>query len=82
MLSFVYQKDKVTALNAIKVNYLIEAKELKLIQTDSSIKIIDFRKKEFYNKEHIEGALQMWRTGIQDTIIIYDDNGLCEASRL
>ncbi|MGK0413335.1 MAG: thiosulfate/3-mercaptopyruvate sulfurtransferase [Polaribacter sp.] len=110
MLSFACQKDKRTALNAIKPNYLIEAKELKLIQTDSSIKIIDFRKKEFYNKEHIEGALQMWRTDIEDTtypysgmmastkqieilfgnlginskdtIIIYDNNGLCEASRL
>ncbi|UAM96851.1 sulfurtransferase [Polaribacter litorisediminis] len=97
-------------LNSIKPNYLIEAPALKLRQTDSSLKIIDFRKKEFYNQEHIEGALQMWRTDIEDTtysysgmmaspkqieslfgnlginstdtIIIYDDNGLCEASRL
>ena len=110
ILSFACKKDKVTALYTKKPSYLIEANELKLKQTDSSIKIIDFRKKEFYSKEHIEGALQMWRTDIEDTtyaysgmmakpkqieilfgnlginssdtIIIYDDKGLCEASRL
>lgn len=110
MLSFTCKKEKIAALNPVKPNYLIEATELKLIQADSSIKIIDFREKEFYNKEHIEGALQMWRTDIEDTtyaysgmmaspkkieilfgnlginsndtIVIYDDNGLCEASRL
>ena len=75
-----------------------------------AIKILDFRKSEFYKKEHIKGALNIWRTDLEDasypykgmmagkeqmetllgrlgvnksdTIIIYDDNGLCDSSRL
>lgn len=94
----------------VKTKYLIEADELKAIAHQPNIKIIDFRKKEIYEKEHIVGALNLWRTDIEDTaypykgimasktqietlfgklgiktedtIIVYDDNGLCEASRL
>lgn len=90
--------------------YLISANELRAINQQPNIKIIDFRKKEHYKNEHIEGALNLWRTDIEDTtypysgimaskkqiedlfgklgiqtedtIVIYDDNGLCEASRL
>ena len=75
-----------------------------------NIKIIDFRKKEFYENEHIIGALNIWRSDIEDrsydyngmmasttqieilfgdlgienndTLIIYDDNGLCDSARL
>ncbi|TBN04004.1 sulfurtransferase [Hyunsoonleella flava] len=94
----------------VKTKYLIETDELKAIAHQPNIKIIDFRKKEIYEKEHIVGALNLWRTDIEDaaypyegimasktqietlfgklgiktedTIIVYDDNGLCEASRL
>ena len=94
----------------IEVSYLIESDELKAIAKQTNIKILDFRKKEIYEKEHIVGALNVWRTGIEDsthdytgimasktqietlfgklgikikdTIIIYDDIGLCNASRL
>lgn len=75
-----------------------------------TFKIVDFRKNEEYMKGHIAGALNIWRTDIEDTsyayngvmasptqlemlftnlgisandtLIIYDDNGLCDASRL
>ncbi|PQV49577.1 thiosulfate/3-mercaptopyruvate sulfurtransferase [Jejuia pallidilutea] len=97
-------------VEGVKTKYLIEAEELKGIAQHPNIKIIDFRKKEIYEKEHIAGALNIWRTDIEetaypyegimaskiqietlfgklgikteDTIIVYDDNGLCEASRL
>jgi thiosulfate/3-mercaptopyruvate sulfurtransferase len=93
-----------------EINYLIEADELLKIASDPNIKILDFRKPEFYAAEHIEGALNIWRPDIEDasyayggmmagkeqieqlfgnfgihtndTIIIYDDNGLCDSSRL
>ena len=93
-----------------KSDYLIEAHEFKAISKQPDIKIIDFRKKEAYEKEHIINALQIWRTDIEDasfpykgmmasreqietlfsnlgiatndTLIIYDDNGLCDAARL
>lgn len=94
----------------VTARYLIEADELKSIVNEPHIKIIDFRNKEVYDDEHIDGALQMWRSDIEDasypykgmmaskaqietlfgslgiatddTLIVYDDNGLCEASRL
>jgi thiosulfate/3-mercaptopyruvate sulfurtransferase len=110
LVSFACQKEKVKFNDSIEVNYLIEAKDLKAIINQQHIKILDFRKKEVYRKEHIVGALNMWRTDIEDasypykgimasktqiealfgklgikttdTLIVYDDNGLCEASRL
>lgn len=91
-------------------SYLIEVEDLLKIANTSTIKILDFRKSKFYVKEHIAGALNIWRTDIEDTsypyngmmaskkqieilfsklgisnsdtIIIYDDNGLCDSSRL
>ena len=93
-----------------ETNYLIEVDELLKIVKEPNIKILDFRKSEVYKKEHIEGALNIWRTDLEDasypykgmmarkeqmetllgrlgvtkndTIIIYDDNGLCDSSRL
>ena len=90
--------------------YLISASEVISISKNENFKILDFRKKANYQKEHISGAIQMWRTDIEnpnfeyggmmpskeqvetlfsnlgisnnDYIIIYDDNGLCEAARL
>lgn len=94
----------------IKSDYLIEVEEFKTIANNPNIKILDFRKKEYYDQEHIEGALHIWRTDIEDasfpyggimaspkqiealfselginstdTLIVYDDQGLCEAARL
>lgn len=98
--------------NQVKLgkNYLIEISELKSLYNQQDIKIIDFRKNDIYTKEHIKGALNIWRTDIEDTtypyggmmaskkqietlfsklgidnsdtIIVYDDIGLCDASRL
>ncbi|TVZ27141.1 thiosulfate/3-mercaptopyruvate sulfurtransferase [Gillisia sp. Hel_I_86] len=93
-----------------KINYLIEVDELLKIANEPNIKILDFRKSEFYANEHIEGAMNIWRTDIEDasypykgmmagkkqmetlfsglgintkdTIIIYDDNGLVDSTRL
>lgn len=102
--------EKANDFKKVEATYLIEANELKGIAQQPNIKIIDFRKKEIYENEHIVGALNLWRTDIEDTsytysgimasktqieslfgqlgiatddtIIVYDDNGLCEASRL
>lgn len=105
------QNKNFTTKESEEENYLIEAEELKsIINKNHNIKIIDFRKKEFYENEHIIGALNIWRTDIEDqsydyggmmasrvqmetlfgdlgignndTLIIYDDNGLCNSARL
>ena len=104
------QQERAIETDAKDGRYLIEAKDLKQIVNHENIKLLDFRKKENYNKEHIIGALNIWRTDIEDasypydgimanktqietlfgnlgiktsdTIIVYDDNGLCEAARL
>ncbi|MFY9241840.1 MAG: sulfurtransferase [Polaribacter sp.] len=92
-----------------QINYLINANELMTTINKKNIKIIDFRKKEFYDKEHIADAIHVWITDIEDTsypyngmmpstkqleklfgslgisnndtLIVYDKNGLCEAAR-
>ena len=102
--------EKANDFEKAEATYLVEANELKGTAQQPNIKIIDFRKKEIYENEHIVGALNIWRTNIEDTtypysgimasktqieslfgqlgittddtIIVYDDNGLCEASRL
>lgn len=111
------KEEKTTTIDTIEqdlenaeFNYLIEVDELLELAKKPNIKIIDFRKAEFYKKEHIKGALNIWRTDIEDTsylysgmmagkeqieilfsnlgintgdtIIIYDDNALCDSSRL
>ena len=91
-------------------NHLIECEHLKSIKSDSNIKIIDFRKPEEFFNEHIDHAINIWRTDIEnesfpykgmmasktqietlfsslgiknnDELIIYDDSGACDASRL
>ncbi len=103
-------KKQIASETPVKINYLIEVDEFKTIANQPHIKVIDFRKKEAYDKEHIKGALHIWRTDIEDasfpyngimasrtqietlfstlgivtndTLIIYDDNGLCDAARL
>ncbi len=101
------EKDHVASTTS---NYLIEVEELQKIIKAPTIKIIDFRKPELYNQEHIENAINIWRTDIEDqefpyggmmanqfqletlfsklginnsdTLVIYDDNGLCDSARL
>lgn len=91
-------------------SYLIEATDLQKIYKNDYIKIIDFRKKEAYQNEHISEAINIWRKDIEDpkqhyggvmatkeqieklftglgirnedTLVIYDDNGLCDSARL
>ncbi len=104
------KEEKSSDAEHVNDNYLIEAAELKDQAGQRNIKIIDFRKKEIYKTEHITGALNIWRTDIEDasydykgimasplqieelfgklgietgdTLIIYDDNGLCDSARL
>lgn len=104
------QQEKEVEVVAFGAEYLIEVNDLKNIVNNQNIKLLDFRKKSDYDKEHIVGALHISRNDIEDTsypyqgimasktqieklfselgiktsdtIIAYDDNGLCEASRL
>ncbi len=94
----------------VRSKYLIEAEDLLKIALHPNIKLVDFRKQEDFEKEHIAGAINIWRSAIEDTsypyegmmasplqietlfgqlgisnedtLIIYDDNGLCDAARL
>lgn len=89
--------------------HLIEAEELVSLSKQQHIKIIDFRKAKDYAKNHINGAINIWRTDIEDssypykgmmakkerieqlfsrlgiknndTLIVYDDRGSCDAAR-
>jgi len=100
--------EKTTPKKAI--NYLIEVDEVQKIIKNPSVKIIDFRKPTDYAKEHLEKALNIWRTDIEDgsfpykgmmasakkiealfsrlgiktgdMLVIYDDKGLVDATRL
>ena len=91
-------------------NYLIELDEFETLLKDSTTKIIDFRKPAEYKEGHMQNAINVWRTDIEDssfpyggmkaskeqlemlfsnlginnedTLVIYDDKGLCEAARL
>ncbi len=47
--------------------HIIEAKELLSIHGQKNIKIVDFRKKETYENGHIEGAINIWRTDVEDS---------------
>jgi thiosulfate/3-mercaptopyruvate sulfurtransferase len=101
---------QITPDEVVKFDNLIEIETFKRMAHHAHIKILDFRKKELYDKEHIMDALPIWRTDIEhasypyrgmmasptqienlfsrlgiganDTLIVYDDNGLCNAARL
>jgi thiosulfate/3-mercaptopyruvate sulfurtransferase len=90
-------------------NYIIEQDEFLKTYQNKNIKIIDFSKPEVYAKRHVAGALNIWRTDIEDasypyggmigskeqlealfsnlgitnsdTLLVYDDKGLCDAAR-
>jgi thiosulfate/3-mercaptopyruvate sulfurtransferase len=53
------------------VKHLIEVEELLEIQKNEKVVIVDFRKSAEYKKGHIEGALNIWRTDIEDTSFPY-----------
>jgi thiosulfate/3-mercaptopyruvate sulfurtransferase len=104
------EEDTTTDALQFEIDYLIEISELLRIKDNPSVKILDFRKAKFYLEEHITGALNVWRTDVEDTsyayggmmasklqieslfselginsndtIVIYDDNGLCDSARL
>lgn len=99
-----------TTSDYYSTKHLIECEDLKVLNTSSNIKIIDFRKPEAFLKEHMVNAINIWRTDIddnsfpykgimasrskiedlfsrlgiknEDKLVIYDDNGACDASRL
>lgn len=50
---------------------LIEAGEFAEAQWDPRVVVVDFRKKEDYLKEHIPGAIQIWRTDIESSAYPY-----------
>ncbi|MFD0862914.1 sulfurtransferase [Sungkyunkwania multivorans] len=52
--------------NYVNDFHLIEAEELQRILDSDRIKIIDFRKREAYDKGHIEGAIHVYRSDIED----------------
>ncbi len=68
---------EITPVSEIKVSkyfnseHIVEAEDLLKISEQDNIKIIDFRKPEVYNKAHISGALNIWRTDIEDTSYQY-----------
>mgnify|MGYP002629334714 CR=1 FL=1 len=100
----------VSSEKTLQTDYLIEIDAFMAKVNNPSIKLVDFRKKENYDQEHIEGALHIWRNDIEDasfpyegmmagktqienlfsnlginnidTLVVYDDNGLCDATRL
>ncbi|MEJ2583512.1 MAG: sulfurtransferase [Robiginitalea sp.] len=45
---------------------LIEVSDLMKMSEKKHIKVIDFRKREDFDKGHIPGAIPMWRTDIED----------------
>ncbi|MFK7811264.1 MAG: sulfurtransferase [Maribacter sp.] len=51
--------------------HLIEAEELQSILLNEQIKVIDFRKYEEYEKNHIPTALNLWRTDIENKTYPY-----------
>ena len=93
-----------------KSKHLIGADKLAQILDNDSVVVIDFRREKEYIKEHIPGALNIWRSDIEndkiaykgviapkrkieelfsrlgirnsDFIVIYDNNGSCDAARL
>lgn len=110
LLFFLSCKNKeAISLLDIAPNYVIELNEFDRISSNPNVKLIDFRKPSLYDKGHISGAINIWRSDIEDTsypyggmmaskdsleklfsskgikntdlLIVYDDNGLCDAAR-
>ncbi|MEQ9302164.1 MAG: sulfurtransferase [Cyclobacteriaceae bacterium] len=52
--------------NGNTIEPLIEAVQLSQVLNDQNVKVIDLRPLERYQDGHIPGAIQLWRTDIQD----------------
>lgn len=52
-------------------SFLIEFEDFEKIAKNKDVKIIDFRKPEEYRKDHIRGALNIWRPDIRSTSYPY-----------
>ena len=52
-------------------NYVIELEEFENISSKPNIKLIDFRKPELYKKDHISGAINIWRSDIENPTYSY-----------
>ncbi|MGB5820394.1 MAG: sulfurtransferase [Saonia sp.] len=50
---------------------LIDAEELLYISGNKNIKLVDFRKAEKFSQGHIDGAVHIWRTDIENTSYPY-----------
>lgn len=75
LVVFVSLSCKKTTINnddSTQLNYLINANELVSVINQKNIKIIDFREKEVYDKEHITDAIHLWRTDFEDTSYPYN----------
>lgn len=47
-------------------NDLVEAERLMQIQEDDNLVIVDFRKPEYFHQGHIPGAVNIWRTDLEN----------------
>ncbi len=60
------EKAGVKPLNYAHPESLIEVDELLAIQNNEDIRIIDFREREAFDQGHLEGAIPLWRSDIED----------------
>lgn len=54
-----------------KANHIIEASELQEIMEKPNVKVVHFGRKKQYDEGHIAGALNIWRTDIEDASYPY-----------
>ncbi len=64
-------QEKKSDVSVEKRNYLIEFDEFEEIAKNSNAKIIDFRKPEEYQQDHIIEAINIWRPEIRSTSYPY-----------
>jgi len=57
--------------NEVPKAYLIGIEAFKELSRKNTVKIIDFRKLEAYNKGHIKNSIHIWRTDIEDRSFPY-----------
>jgi thiosulfate/3-mercaptopyruvate sulfurtransferase len=64
--------NKEDALATSPPKHLLEVDALQRINEADSVKIIDLRKPEEYTKNHLPGAINIWRSDIEDDSLPYD----------
>ncbi len=60
-----------TTSSYASTKHLIEVEELVQIIHNKQVKVIDFRKTKAYDKEHLEGAINIWRSDIESHTFPY-----------